>query len=119
MDTLDNEKVPEMLTLNEKILLEVLRQFDFLRAYRFSITQLNIFGREHSIVYSSPRKQIYIKWDVEFEVELRQERILKYKSVDVSNYAKQYGILLDAGYIFERIAKYADFIKKHKNDLLC
>lgn len=117
MDMQDNEIPMEKLTLNEEILVDVLRHFDFLRAYNFSITRLSLFGREHYLVYSSKQKQLYIKWDTGFEVELRSRRFIKYKCVDISNLAKQYGILLDTGYTFERIAKYADFLK-NRADLL-
>lgn len=117
MDMQDNEIPMEKLTLNEEILVDVLRHFDFLRVYNFSITRLSLFGREHYLVYSSKQKQLYIKWDTGFEVELRSRRFIKYKCVDISNLAKQYGILLDTGYTFERIAKYADFLK-NRADLL-
>lgn len=119
MNTSNNEMTIEKLTLNEEILVGVLRHFDFLRAYNFSITRLNVFGKGRYLVYSSRRKQLCIEWSIGFDVELRTERMLKFKCVDVSNLAKQYGILLDTGYIFERIANYANFIKNHANELLC
>ena len=119
MDTSVAEKKLEKITLNEKILLEVLRHFNFLRKYHFIITQISIYGRTHYIVYSSNRKQLYIEWDRGITIELRTGNLFKYKSIDVSYIPKQYGILLDTGYVFEQIAKYADFIKKNASELLC
>lgn len=147
MNTADNEMAIEKLTLDEEIYVDLLRHFDFLRAYRYNITQLDFYGRDHYLVYSSHRKELFIKWGDEFGVEIRTssliraqranfvefalcrgkkttvakkrtERLLKVQCVDVSNFAKQHGILLDTGYIFERINNYAAFIRKHANELL-
>lgn len=118
MNTPDSEMAIEKLTLNEEIYVDLLRHFDFLRAYEFSITGLNVYGRDHYLVYSSHRKELFIKWGDGFEVEISTGGLLRVKRVDVSSFAKQHGILLDTGYLFERIDNYAVFIKKHADELL-
>lgn len=38
---------------DEMVLIEILRNFDFLRNYNYTISKLNLYGREHYIVYDS------------------------------------------------------------------
>lgn len=103
---------------NEIIMIELLRHFDFLRRYNFAITKLSVYGKSSYITYSSHHEQLHIEWDKGLNIEIYKGRLFMYKCINVSSFAKRHGILLDTGYIYEQIKKYAEFIKKNDKQLL-
>ena len=112
------------LTDNEILLIEIIRHFDFLRRYGYSISELSLYGkagRPAYIIYDAYRNRLRIEFSMgHLKVEvLHCVFFLRTKKINVSDVAKQHGLWFDSVCsVFEKIESYSAFIKKYSEEIL-
>lgn len=108
------------LTFNEKVLILIIRNFDFLRSYGFRIKEMNLV-RSPYLIYQSKNIYIRIEWNEWnwLTIVVQKEYLLFHSHCcNVGILAKKYGSLLDTGSVFEQIYKYADFMQKNIDTII-